>query len=136
MDDEVCRASGCRPKGTAAPRQMAEGGGIRGRELVEDRGGDSARSGEMTPRTQKITSNLSGGSVFGRSRVRIDVCRIRLYVYDRCRAPAKPRKPSGSIGGAACCSKSISFPKPSNSWRRIGRFLPVRRTAISNKGGD
>src|ERR1700686_4175139 len=71
-----------------------------------------------TPRTQKITSNLSGGSVFGRSRVRIDVCRIRLYVYDICRAPAKPRKPSGSIVRAICCSKSTSFPRPSSSWRR------------------
>ena len=40
-----------------------------------------------TPRTQKITSNLSGGCHFGGNRVRIDVCRIRLYVYDRCHAP-------------------------------------------------
>ena len=29
--------------------------------------------------------------------MRIDLCRIRLYVYDRCRAPARPRKPSASI---------------------------------------
>jgi hypothetical protein len=53
-----------------------------------------ASKGDTTPRTQKITSNLSGGCHFGGNRVRIDVCRIRLYVYDRCHAPANLRKPS------------------------------------------
>src|SRR5438270_430989 len=44
------------------------------------------QGGETTPRTQRITSNLSGGCGFSGNRVRIDVCRIRLYVYDRCHA--------------------------------------------------
>jgi RNA-directed DNA polymerase len=46
------------------------------------------QGGVMTPRTQKITSNLSGGCGSGRSQVQIDACRTRLYVYDRCRVPA------------------------------------------------
>src|SRR5437867_3039129 len=54
-----------------------------------------ASAGLMTPRTQKVTSSLSGGHVTDRNRVRIDTCRIGFYCYDRCRAPS-PGKPSGS----------------------------------------
>jgi hypothetical protein len=50
----------------------------------------------MTPRTQKITSILSGGCDFCGNQVRIDAGRIRLYFYDRCRVPAKPKEPSAS----------------------------------------
>jgi predicted HicB family RNase H-like nuclease len=46
----------------------------------------------MTPRTQRITSNLSGGCNFCGNRVRIDVCRIRLYVYDRCPRASESQK--------------------------------------------
>jgi hypothetical protein len=42
VDDEVCRASRCRPKSSTPDPKMAEGGNFRGRELVEDRGRDSA----------------------------------------------------------------------------------------------
>lgn len=49
MDDEVCRASRCRPKGITPDPKMAEGGSIRGRELVEDRGRDSSGSGDDSP---------------------------------------------------------------------------------------
>jgi RNA-directed DNA polymerase len=73
------------------------------------------QGGVMTPRTQKITSNLSGGWSFDGNRVCIDACRIRLYVYDRCHAPARPRKPSASIGRATCCCTSISSPMRSDS---------------------
>ena len=57
----------------------------------------------MTPRTQKITSNLSVGWSFDGNRVHIDPCLIRLYVYDRCHAPARLSKPSASIARATCC---------------------------------
>jgi RNA-directed DNA polymerase len=68
------------------------------------------QGGVITPRTQRITSNLSAVSVFCGSRVRVDLCRIWLYVYDRCRAPASPKKPSASIVRGTCCSMSIIFP--------------------------
>jgi hypothetical protein len=61
------------------------------------------QGGVVTPRTQKITSSLNDGWNFGGNRVRIDVCRIRLYVYDRCHAPASPRRPNVSIARATCC---------------------------------
>src|SRR5262249_15684459 len=87
----------------------------------------------MTPRTQKITSNLNGGWNFGESRVRIDLCRIRLYVYDRCRAPARPRKPSASIARATCCGMSIGSPMRSTSCRKTAPFRPVKPIVTSNK---
>jgi RNA-directed DNA polymerase len=87
----------------------------------------------MTPRTQKITSNLNGGWNFGESRVHIDLCRIRLYVYDRCRAPTRPRKPSASIARGTCCCVSISSPMRSASWRETAPFRPVRPIVTSNK---
>src|SRR5499433_3152861 len=55
------------------------------------------QGGPLTPRTQTITSNLSGGCGFCGNRGQIDVCRMRLYVYDRCHAPTRLRKPSASI---------------------------------------
>jgi RNA-directed DNA polymerase len=91
------------------------------------------QGGVMTPRTQKITSSLSGGWDSGGNRVRIDACRMRLYVYDRCHAPARSRKPSASIARAICCCASISSPMRSNSWPRTARFRCVRRIATSNK---
>ena len=68
------------------------------------------QGGVMTPRTQKITSSLTAWRGFCGSRVRIDVCRIWLYVYDRWHAPASPRRPSASIVRGTCCSKSIIYP--------------------------
>ena len=73
------------------------------------------QGGPLTPRTQKITSNLTVGWGFGGNQVRIDACRMRLYVYDRCHAPASPRKPSVSITRATCCCMSISSPMRSSS---------------------
>src|SRR5438132_12795613 len=88
--------------------------------------------GDVTPRTQKITSNLSGGCGFGGNRVRIDVCRKRLYVYDRCRAPTMPRWPSASIAHAYCFGKSVNFPMRSGDWRKTAPFRRVKPTATSN----
>ena len=90
------------------------------------------QGGVMTPRTQKITSHLSGGCGFGGNRVRIDVCRKRLYVYDRCRAPAMLRKPSASIAHESCFGKSINSPMRSSDWRKTILFRRVKPTATSN----
>ena len=87
----------------------------------------------MTPRTQKITSSLSGGLSFCGNGVRIDVCHIRLYVYDRCHAPARPRRPSASIARGSCCCTSINSPKRSNSWPRTAPFRRVKPIVTSSK---
>ncbi len=91
------------------------------------------QGGPMTPRTQKVTSSLSGGWSFGGNRVRIDSCRMRLYVYDRCHAPARPRKPSASIARATCCCTSINSPMRSSNWCRTAPYRLVKPIATSNK---
>jgi len=90
------------------------------------------QGGVMTPRTQKITSNLSGGCGSGGNRVRIDGCRKRLYVYDRCRARTMPRRPSASIARGSCFGKSINFPVRSSDWQRTVPFRRVKPTATSS----
>ena len=90
------------------------------------------QGGVVTPRTQKITSNLSGGCGSGGNRVRIDVCRKRLYVYDRCRARTMPRRPSASIARGSCFGKSINFPMRSSDWQRTVPFRRVKPTATSS----
>jgi RNA-directed DNA polymerase len=68
------------------------------------------QGGVMTPRTQKIISSLNAGSAFCGSRVRVDLCRIWLYVYDRCHVPASRKEPSASIVRGTSCSMSIILP--------------------------
>ena len=87
----------------------------------------------VTPRTQRITLNLSGGCGFCGNRVRIDSCRIRLYVYDRCHVPARPRKPSASIARATCCCTSINSPLRSSGWPGIAPYRRVKPIATSNR---
>src|SRR5882757_8108518 len=84
------------------------------------------QGGVMTPRTPKITSRSNGGWRFGGNRVRVDLCRIRLYVYDRCHAPANPRWPNASIERATCCGTSISSPRRSSSWRETAPYHRVK----------
>jgi RNA-directed DNA polymerase len=91
------------------------------------------QGGVMTPRTQKITSHLSDGCRSSGSRVRIDECRKRLYLYDRCRVPAMPRRPSASIARGSCFGKANNFPKPSSGWCGTAPFRRVKPTATSNK---
>src|SRR5476651_203377 len=91
------------------------------------------QGGVMTPRTQKVTSNLSGAYGFCGNRVRIDACRIRLYVYDRCHVPARRRKPIASIARATCCGMSINSPMRSSSWPVPAPFRRVKPIATSNK---
>src|SRR6266545_6088089 len=63
-----------------------------GTQVPRERG--TPQGGVVTPRTQKITSNLSGGWNFGGNRVRIDACRNGLYIYDKWRAQASPKRPN------------------------------------------
>jgi retron-type reverse transcriptase len=100
--------------------------------LVEASVEGTPQGGPLTPRTQKITSSLSGGCGFGGNRVRIDVCRKRLYVYDRCRAPTTPRRPSASIAHGYCFGKSINFPMRSSDWQKTAPFRRVKPTATWN----
>ena len=109
-----------------APAQDEEG-----RLLERERG--TPQGGVMTPRTQKITSNLSGGWHFGGNRVRIDGCRKWLYSYDRCHARADPKRPSGSIVRGSYCGMSINSPMRSSAWRRTALFRRVKPTVTSNK---
>jgi hypothetical protein len=80
----------------------------------------------ITPRTQKVTSNLSGGCDFCVNRVQIDECHIWLYFYDRCRGQAKPKKQSGSIMRGNCSRKRINYPKLPASWRWTAPYRFVR----------
>ena len=55
----------------------------------------------LSLRTQKITLNLSGGCDFSGNQVHIDLCRMRLFVYDRHRlAWRRAAKPGDSLPGA------------------------------------
>jgi RNA-directed DNA polymerase len=93
------------------------------------------QGGPMTPRTQKVTSTLSGGWDSDESRVRIDGWRIGLYVYDRCRVPAMLRRPSASIAHGLCFATGTSYPMRSSDLRRNVPYLPVKPIVISNKLG-
>ena len=77
------------------------------------------QGGPMTPRTQKITSNLNVACDSGVNRVRIDACRKRLYIYDRCRAPAISRRPSASITHGPYFGKSSNSQMRPNAWHGI-----------------
>jgi retron-type reverse transcriptase len=103
----------------------------KGQLFPSERG--TPQGGVMTPRTQKVTSSLSAGCGFCGNQVRIDVRRIRLYVYDRCHAPARTRKRSASIAHAFCCGMSINSPMRSSSWRKTARYRLVKPIATSNK---
>jgi RNA-directed DNA polymerase len=113
-------------------RAMLKAGSFgKGQLFPSERG--TPQGGVATPRTQKITSSLSAGYGFCGSRVRIDPCRIWLYVYDRCHEPASPRKPSASIVPGSCCGMSINFPMRSSSWPRTAPYRRVKPIATSNK---
>jgi Reverse transcriptase (RNA-dependent DNA polymerase) len=101
--------------------------------LVEASVEGAPQGGPLTPRTQKITSILSGGFDFCGNQVRIDACRIRLYFYDRCRVPAKPKEPSASITRATSCCMSINSRLQSSRWRRTVPYRRVKPIATSNK---
>src|SRR5437773_3628128 len=96
-----------------------------------DRG--TPQGGVITPRTQKITSNLNVACDSGGNRVRIDVCRNGLYIYDRCRAPAISKKPSASIAHGPYFGKSSNSQMRPNAWRGIAPSRHVKPTVTSNR---
>ena len=113
-------------------RAMLKAGSYgKGQLFPTERG--TPQGGVVTPRTQKITLNLTGAWDSDGNQVRIDVCHIRLYFYGRCHVPALPRRPSDSIAPGCCFSKWISIPMLSNSWRKIAPFRRVKRIGISNR---
>jgi RNA-directed DNA polymerase len=109
-----------------APAQDEEG-----RLLKRERG--TPQGGVMTPRTQKVTLSLIGACLFCGNRVRIDLCRIQLYVYDRCRAQARSKRPNASIVRATCSGKTINFPTLSVNWRWTAPCRRVRPIATCNR---
>jgi len=113
-------------------RMWLKAGVLEGGEWRETVEGTPQGAG-MTPRTQKMTSHLSGGCGSGRSQVRIDACRTRLYVYDICPVPAMSRRPSASIVHGSYFGKSINFPMRSSDWRKTALFRRVKPTVTSNK---
>src|SRR2546422_2433837 len=65
------------------------------------------QGGPLTPRTQKITSNLRGQRGTGISEVHLDRCLKELYIYVRWPARATPKQRSASIWrGAYCVSRT------------------------------
>jgi hypothetical protein len=116
-----------------APVEERDENGNRRLTGGKDRHCGTPQGGVATPRTQKVTSSLTGGWGFGGNRVWIDSCRMRLYVYGRCHAPARPRRPSASIARATCCCMSISSPMRSSSWPSTAPFNRVKPIATSNK---
>src|SRR5215813_1186572 len=116
-----------------APVEERDENGKRRLTGGKDRHCGTPQGGVATPRTQKITSNLSGGCGFCGNRGQIDVCRMRLYVYGRCHAPTRLRKPSASIVRVTCCCMSINSPMRSSSWRRTAPYRAVKPIATSNK---
>ena len=100
-------------------------------------GGKKARCGTpqggvMTPRTQKVTSCLSGSCGIEKA---LEICHVWLYSYDIWAVPATPSKPSASMELAACCNSSTTCPMLSSRWSGTGASLPARHIGTSNKRG-
>jgi RNA-directed DNA polymerase len=91
------------------------------------------QGGVITPRTQKITSNLNVVYASGGNRVQIDRCRKRLYIYDRCRVPAMSRRPGASIAHGPYFGKSNNSQMRPNAWRGIARSRHAKPTVTSNR---
>ena len=68
------------------------------------------QGGVMTPPTQKVTSRLS---VSASLPTRLDIRHVLYILYAIWPASAMPRKPSGSISPARCCSSIRTCPTPS-----------------------
>ena len=88
------------------------------------------QGGVMTPRTQKVTSCLSGCCGIDHA---LEVCHVQLYTYDIWAAPAMSKKPSVSISLAACCDSSSVCPMLSSRWFETVPSLLARRIVTSNK---
>src|SRR5215831_11842536 len=99
-----------------------------------------ASAGEITPRTQKITSNLTVGSALSDGQgtandtlPNLDICLLQLYLYVICLVPALLKGRNASISPESCFNVVRHFPKLFNGSRRRVPCLPVRRIAISSR---
>ena len=101
--------------------------------ILEETVVGSPQGAVMTPRTQKITSNLNVACDSGGNRVRIEVCRNRLYIYGRCREPAISRRPSASITHGPYFGKSSNSQMRPNAWRWIAPSRRAKPTVTSNR---
>src|SRR6266478_2261088 len=73
------------------------------------------QGGVMTPRTQRITSNLRGQRGTDISEVHLDRCLKELYIYVRWPARATPRRRSASTWRGTCCgSRAASLRRSTN----------------------
>ena len=69
----------------------------------------------ITPRTQRITSNLRGQRGTDISEVHLDRCLKELYIYVRWPARATPRRRSASTWRGTCCgSRAASLRRSTN----------------------
>src|ERR1019366_9401828 len=70
----------------------------------------------ITPRTQKITSNLRGQRGTDISEVHLDKCLKELYIYVRWPARATPRRRSASTWRGTCCGNRAASRRQSTNW--------------------
>jgi hypothetical protein len=94
----------------------------------------------ITPRTQKITSNLTarsswsvGHGTANDTSSNLDICRIWLYLYVICLAPVPLRGHNASIAHAPCCSVAVHSPQLFSSLPKCAPFPLARPIAISGR---
>jgi RNA-directed DNA polymerase len=98
------------------------------------------QGGIITPRTQKITSNLTarsswsvGHGTANDTSSNLDICRIWLYLYVIRLAPVPLRGHNTSIAHAPCCSVAVHSPRQFSSWPKCAPFPLARPIAISGR---
>jgi len=98
------------------------------------------QGGVVTPRTQKITSNLTarsswsvGHGTANDTSSNLDICRIWLYLYVICLAPVPLRGHNASIAHAPCCSVAVHSPQQFSSLPKCAPFPLARPIAISGR---
>ena len=98
------------------------------------------QGGPLTPRTQKITSNLTsrsswsvGHGTTNDTSSNLDICRIWLYLYVICLAPVPLRGHNASIAHAPCCSVAVHSRQQFSSLPKCAPFPLARPIAISGR---
>jgi group II intron reverse transcriptase/maturase len=105
-----------------------------------ERSRGTPQGGVVTPRTQKITSNLTarsswsvGHGTANDTSSNLDICRIWLYLYVICLAPVPLRGHNASIAHAPCCSVAVHSPQQFSSLPKCAPFPLARPIAISGR---
>jgi retron-type reverse transcriptase len=105
-----------------------------------DEGRGSPQGSPLTPRTQKITSNLTarsswsvGHGTANDTSSNLAICRIWLYLYVICLAPVPLRGHNASIAHAPCCSVAVHSPQQFSSLPKCAPFPLARPIAISGR---